>query len=157
MRNCLGRTNGVILQQRPQGVNGKRYLTIRLLAIGSKLLARKSNSVRGEAWCFHFATLCLLGIGFGIGSPLGHPSVTQRSCKAHPSAMQGLIWISALFATAMGKQGVGVARRSAPIAGIADIARHPTPESQKRAFRGPRSSPRSERQNTTDPARTTLV
>jgi hypothetical protein len=91
----------------PQGVNGKRYLTIRLLAIGSKLLARKSNSVRGEAWCFHFATLCLLGIGFGIGSPLGHPSVTQGPRKGHPSAMQGLIWISGLFATEMEKQGVG--------------------------------------------------
>src|ERR1041385_6406362 len=34
------------------------------------------------------------------------------------------------------------------IAGIAVIARNPTPESQNRAFRGPRESPESERQKT---------
>jgi hypothetical protein len=33
------------------------------------------------------------------------------------------------------------------IADIAVIARHPTPESQDRAFRGPRSSPESEKKN----------
>jgi len=37
--------------------------------------------------------------------------------------------------------------RIAGIAGIAGIARNPTPESQDRAFRGPRSSPESEKQN----------
>ena len=38
-------------------------------AFGYWLLAfgQKSNSMRGEGRCFHFATLCLLGIGFGIG------------------------------------------------------------------------------------------
>src|SRR5437879_319425 len=41
--------------------------------------------------------------------------------------------------------GVGWRAKRAQIAGITDIARHPTPESQDRAFRGPRSSPRSER------------
>jgi hypothetical protein len=43
-------------------------------------------------------------------------------------------------------EGEGGAQ-GALIADIAVIARHPTPESQKRAFRGPRSSPRSERQD----------
>jgi hypothetical protein len=71
----------------PQGVNGKRYLTIRLLAIGSKLLARKSNSVRGEAWCFHFTTLCRLGLGLGLG--LGHPRVTLGPRVLHPKTETG--------------------------------------------------------------------
>jgi hypothetical protein len=79
-------------------------------AFGYWLLAfgQKSNSMRGEGRCFHFATLCLLGIGFGIGWRLGHPSVTQGSRKGNPSAMQGSILISALFATEVEKWGVGV-------------------------------------------------
>jgi hypothetical protein len=62
----------------------------------------------GEGRCC-IATLCLTGIGFGIGigSRLGHPSVTQGWPKGHARMTQGSICVSALLATQAGKRGVG--------------------------------------------------
>ena len=46
-----------------------------------------------------FATLCLLGIGIGLGWPLGGPSVAQGPPKRRAREAQGSNCGSALFAT----------------------------------------------------------
>ena len=48
-----------------------------------------------------------LGIGTGIGSPKGDARATPGSPKRRAREMQGLIYISALFATEIEKGRVG--------------------------------------------------
>jgi hypothetical protein len=61
-----------------------------------------------------------VGIGFGIGSPLGHPSVTQGPPKRHARVELDKCFVC----NRKGKRPGGGGARSAPIAGIAEIARH---------------------------------
>jgi hypothetical protein len=65
----------------PEGVSGKSYLKIKQTAVGNWQLAK-----------VEVATLCrYVGIGFGIGWPLGHPRATQASPKGHARVTQASI------------------------------------------------------------------
>ena len=87
-----------------------------------------------------------LPIGIGLGPPLGHPSVTQGPPKPHARITLASICGSAfVFNKGWKKAGWGglaeghrqrdVARESAPIAGIAVIARNPKPKPNTEALR----------------------
>jgi hypothetical protein len=67
----------------------------------------------GEGRC-RIATLCLTGIGFGIGigSRLGHPSVTQGWPKGHARMTQGSInGLAFVFNKSLKRAGWGVEDR----------------------------------------------
>ena len=67
-------------------------------------------------------TLCLIGIGFGLGPPKRHPSVTQGPPKRHAREAQGSIDGSAfVFNKRWKKAGWGLLSPKSHV--IADIAR----------------------------------
>jgi hypothetical protein len=118
----------------PEGVSGKSYLKIKQTAVGNWQLAK-----------VEVATLCrYVGIGFGIGWPLGHPRATQGPPKGHPSVTQGprkghpsVDWQKVFCLQQKlekGRVGWCLAERcrqkAAKIAGIAEIARLPTPKAK---------------------------
>jgi hypothetical protein len=67
------------------------------------------------------ATLCPIGIGFGIGSPLGHPSVSQGSPMRHARVSQASNRGSIFACNKAWKMPGGGGAQSAQ---IAEIARH---------------------------------